>query len=319
MDDFIAEVIRLKPPAVLPTSPTGPQAVNDIIPPLTRSRSTLASGQIGLNKTNTFDGMNRITGFQTRSQGGTITVRYSAWDTLGRPTAGTMQSPAQSSTLQISYDDKALTQTERTTTRNLTSTMTTAFDQHGNIRSVQSTITGGQASTTTWTPHSSATVCLGDRQQVKPVAPKPGASPNGTFSGTIGGQSWTASMGVHADNMAPVVSVGGGDGRYLVSIGVAAKPGPGEYRAGPPEDVDFTKMTPEQFKDLFDHNTVVATVTDTVTKQAWQASPTIGKGTVNLTSVSGAAAGTFSLTLDAVPGTGASGSIGFSGSFKIKF
>ena len=60
-------------------------------------------------------------------------------------------------------------------------------------------------------------------------------------------------------------------------------------------------------------------VTDTVTKQAWQASPTMGKGTVNLTSISGAAAGTFSLTLDAVPGTGASGSIGFSGSFNIKF
>ena len=300
VDDFIAEA--------------------DVIPPLTRSRSTRASGQIGLNKTNTFDGTNRLTGFQTRSQGGTITVRYTAWDALGRPTAGTMQSPAQSSTLQISYDDKALTQTERTTTRNLTSTMTTAFDQHGNIRSIQSTVTGGQGSTTTWTSHSSATVCLGDRQQVKPVAAKPGASPNGTFSGTIGGQSWTASMGVHADNMAPVVSVGGGDGRYLVSIGVAAKPGPGQYRAGPPpDDVDFTKMTPEQFKDLFDHNTVVATVTDTVTKQAWQASPTIGKGTVNLTSVSGAAAGTFSLTLDAVPGTGASGSIGFSGSFNIRF
>ena len=42
VDDFIAEVIRLKPPAVLPTSPTGPQAITDIIPPLTRSRGTVA-------------------------------------------------------------------------------------------------------------------------------------------------------------------------------------------------------------------------------------------------------------------------------------
>jgi hypothetical protein len=165
----------------------------------------------------------------------------------------------------------------------------------------------------------SATVCPGDRQSVKPVAPRPGASPNGTFSGTIGGQSWTASLGVHADNMAPVVSVGGGDGRYIVSIGVSAKPGLGEYRAGSLDGVDVTKMTADQFKEMIDRNSVVAIVTDTVTKQAWQASPTTGTGTVNLTSISGAAAGTFSLTLDAVPGTGASGSIGFSGSFNIRF
>ncbi len=318
-EDFIAEVVRLKPPAALPTSP-GPQAVNNIIPPLMRSRSTIASGQIGSTTTNSFDGNNRLTGFQARSQGGTVTVRYSAWDASGRPTGGTMQSAVQSSTVQFSYDDKALTQTQTTTTRDLVSTITTTYDQNGNMRASNSTITRGTASTTTWTPHSSATVCLGDLRPATPVAPKPaGPNPNGTFSGTIGGQSWSASLGVHADNMAPVVSVGGSDKRYTVSIGVAAKPGLGEYTAGPPDNVDFTKMTGEQFKALMEHNSVVAMVIDTVTKQAWQASPTIGKGTVNLTSIAGAAAGTFSLTLDAVPNTGASGSLSINGSFNIRF
>jgi hypothetical protein len=68
-----------------------------------------------------------------------------------------------------------------------------------------------------------------------------------------------------------------------------------------------------------EHNTVVATVFDTQTKQGWQASPTIGSGSVNLTSITGAAAGTFSLTLEAIPNTGASGSLSFNGSFNIKY
>jgi hypothetical protein len=101
--------------------------------------------------------------------------------------------------------------------------------------------------------------------------------------------------------MAPVVSVGGSDKRYIVSIGVSAKQGLGEYKAGPPDNVDFTKLTAAQFKELMERNSVVAMVIDTVTKQAWHASPTIGKGTVNLSSIAGAAAGTFSV--DARPGS----------------
>ena len=318
-EDFIAEVVRLKPPAVLPTSP-GPQPVNDIIPPLTRSRSTIGSGQIGFAQINSFDGTNRLTGFQSRTQGGTSNVRYSAWDSSGRPTAGTMQSPVSSSTVQFSYDEKARTQTQTTTTSGITSTITTTYDQNGNMRASNSSVTRGTPSTTTWTSHSSATVCLGDLRPPTPVAPKPaGPNPNGTFSATIGGQSWTAAQGVHADNMAPVVSVGGSDKRYIVSIGVSAKQGLGEYKAGPPDSVDFTKLTAAQFKELMERNSVVAMVIDTVTKQAWHASPTIGKGTVNLSSIAGAAAGTFSLTLDPVPNTGASGSLSFNGSFNIRF
>jgi hypothetical protein len=220
----------------------------------------------------------------------------------------------------LSYDDKALTQTETRTTRGITSAMTYIYDQLGNMRGTTSTVTGGQGAATTVTPHASARLCLGDLK--KPVAPplKPaGPNPAGTFSGTISGQSWSAAVGVHADNTGSVLSVGGSDSRFIVSIGMSAKGGPGQYQAGSLVSEDFSKLTPAQFTDLIDRNSVVATVFDSQTKQSWQASPTIGKGMVTLTSVSGAVAGAFSLTLDPVPVTGASGAINFSGTFNSRY
>ena len=317
-EDFIAEVVRLKPPAPLSTNPNGP--VLGIVPPLTRSLSTVGNGAIALSKTNTFDSNGRVTGFSARSAGGTITMRYSSWDALGRPTAGTMQSPAGASTQTITYNDTARTMTEVMNTRGITSTMTYTYDESGNLRGTASTVTGGQGSTTTVTPRSSATVCLGDLRPVAPPPAKPaGPNPAGTFSGTIGGQAWSAALGVQASHTGAVVSVGGSDKRFIVSLGLSARRGPGQYQAGALADEDFTRLTSDQFRDLIDRNSVVATVFDPVTKQSWQASPTIGSGTVTLTSVSGAAAGTFSLTLEPVPGSGASGSINFSGSFNIRF
>ena len=317
-EDFIAEIVRMKPPATLATNPNGP--VLNIIPPLTRSSGLTGNGAIAMTKTHIHDTNGRLTGYSARNQAGAISMTYSAWDALGRPTAGTMQSPAGASNQTISYDDKAMSMTETTTTRGLTSTFTYTYDQNGNLRSTVSTITKGQSSTTTVTPHSSATVCLGDILPRTPLPPKPaGPNPAGTFSGTIGGQSWSAALGVDATNTRAVGSVGGGDKRYLVSIGLSAKPGLGEYKAGSLADVDFSKMSKEEFALAIDRNSVVATVTDTVTKQTWQASPASGKGTVSLTSVSGSAAGTFSLTLDPVTSTGASGPLNFSGSFNIKF
>ena len=317
-EDFIAEVVRLKPPASLSTGPTGP--VVDIVPPLTRSLSTAGNGAIALSKTNSFDSNGRLTGYVARSSGGPVTMRYSAWDALGRPTAGTMQSAVVTSTQTIAYDDKALTTTETTTTRGITSVMTFTYDQSGNLRSTISSVTRGQGSTTTVTPQSSATICLGDLRPVTPPPAKPaGPNPAGTFSGTIAGQSWSAAIGVHANNTGSIVAVGGHDKRYIVSIGVSAKRGPGEYRAGSLGDEDFSMFTSGQFADVIDRNSVVATVFDTVTKHSWQAGPTIGKGTVNLTSVSGSAAGAFSLTLEPVANTGTSGSINFNGSFNIRF
>jgi hypothetical protein len=141
----------------------------------------------------------------------------------------------------------------------------------------------------------------------------------GTFSGTIGGQPWSAAQGVRATNTGAIVSVGGSDKRFIVSIGMSVKRGLGQYRAGSLAAEDFTKLTKDQFADLIDRNSVVASVIDTVTRRGWQAGPTIGKGTVNLTSMSGSAAGTFSLTLEPTPNTGASGSLTFSGSFNIRF
>ena len=81
LEDFIAEVVRLKPPAALVTNPNGPAL--DIVPPLTRSVSTIGNGTIALTKTNTYDSTGRLTGFTTRLAGGTITTRYTAWDADG--------------------------------------------------------------------------------------------------------------------------------------------------------------------------------------------------------------------------------------------
>jgi hypothetical protein len=318
VEDFIAEVVRLKPPATLATNPNGP--VLGIVPPLMRSVSTTGNGTMVFTKTNSYDSTGRLTGFAGRTAGGTITVRYTAWDTLGRPTAGTMQSPVSSSSITIAHNDAAMTETQTTTTGGITSVMTNSYDQLGNMRSSAASVTRGTASTTTYTSHSSAKVCLGDTKA--PAAPpvKPaGPNPAGTFSGSIGGRSWSAAVGVHAETMGPILSVGGGDSRYIVAIALSTRNGPGQYQAGSIANEDFTKLTEGQFLPLIDRNSVVATIMDSQTKQSWQASPTSGSGTVNLTSLSGVAAGTFALTLDPVPGTGASGSISFSGSFNIRF
>jgi len=318
VEDFIAEVVRLKAPATLATNPNG--RVLDIVPPLMRSLSTTGNGTIALRKTNSYDSTGRLTGFVTRSAGGTITTRYTAWDAVGRPTAGTMQSPASTSTVTFGYDDKALTETQTTTTQGISSVITNTYDQFGNMRASTSTVTRGQGSTTTYTSHANAKVCLGDvkKPDVPPLKPA-GPNPAGTFSGSIGGQSWTSSVGVHAENTGLALSVGGSDGRYIVAIAFSGKNGAGPYQAGSLADEDFTKLTSEQFTQLIQRNSVVATVFDSRTKQSWQASPTIGGGTVNLTSASGGVSGTFALTLDAVPGTGASGSIRFNGTFNIRY
>jgi hypothetical protein len=317
VEDFIAEVVRLKPPATLATNPNGP--VLGIVPPLMRSVSTTGNGTIVLSKTNSYDMNGRLTGFAGRTAGGTVTVRYTAWDTLGRPTAGTMQSPASSASITIAHDDTAMTETQTTTTRGISSVITNSYDQFGNLRSSAATVTRGQGSATTYTSHGTAKVCLGDTKAppAPPVKPA-GPNPAGSFAGTIGGRSWSAAQGVHANMMGSIVSVGGSDSRYIVSIGLTTS-GPGQYQAGSIANEDFTKLTEGQFTALINRNSVVAMVIDSQTKQSWAASPTSGGGTVNLTATSGAAAGTFSLTLDPVPGTGASGSISFGGSFNIKY
>src|SRR5262245_32719277 len=230
VEDFIGEVIRLKPPADLANNPANPGPVYDVVPPLTRSIGTVGNGQISLNKSNSFDTTNRLTGFTTRNPYGSINVRYSAWDASGRPTAGTMQGPGQTSAISIAYNDKALTTTETTTTQGLVSTMTYQYDQQGNMRGTTSTITKGQPSTTTITPHSSATLCLTDIKPASAPPAKPaGPNPMGTFTASIGGYSFTGALGVHAEG---AVSVGAYDKRYIVSLAATARPGAGQYSAG---------------------------------------------------------------------------------------
>lgn len=226
------------------------------------------------------------------------------------------------STLTLSYNDQARSSTTTTTTRGLAAVGTQTFDENGNARLYVQRVNGSAVSTTT-TAGTQATTCLGDKNV--PTAPKlapVGPSPNGTFSASIGGTPWTASLGVQATYASPILSVGGGDKRYLVSVGLSVNRGTGEYTTGSidPDKLRAITMNEEAFKETFARNTVVATLFDTTTKASWQAAPTIGSGTLTLTSISSSgASGTFNLTLEPTPGTGAVGNRTMSGTFNVKF
>lgn len=159
-EDFIAEVVRLKAPASLSSNKPGP-AVN-VVPPLTRSLRTIASGRIVFTLTNSYDTQGRLTGSVNAMPSGNVTTRYTVWDRSGRPTAGTLQSSASSSTLALSYNDQAGTVTTTTTTGSFVAVGTQTFDANGNPTVyVQRSNTGPGVSTTTTTSGSTATVCMG--------------------------------------------------------------------------------------------------------------------------------------------------------------
>jgi YD repeat-containing protein len=319
-EDFIAEVVRLKAPAPLSSNPTGP--ATNIVPPLTRSLGTTASGTMAFTLENTYDTQGRLTQVVSTVPQGSVTTRYTAWDSFGRPTSGTLQSAASSSTLALAYDDKARTLTTNPSTRSLLAVGTRTFDGNGNPTLYMQRASVCPVSTTTTTSGSTATACLGDmRVPTAPaVAARPGPSPNGTLSGSIGGSPWAATLGVQAGFVSPILSVGGGDNRYLVSCGLAVNRGPGEYTTGSVDPDKVRTMDQEAFKETFASNTVIATVFDSVTKRAWQASPTFGSGTLTVTSLSGTgASGSFSLTLEPTPGTGASLRLAISGTFNVRF
>lgn len=81
MEDFIAEVVRLKPPAPASSNPPGIQV--NIVPPLMRFPSTTASGKIAFTMTNSFDGQGRLAGSVNTTPSGAVTTRYTAWDSTG--------------------------------------------------------------------------------------------------------------------------------------------------------------------------------------------------------------------------------------------
>ena len=117
------------------------------------------------------------------------------------------------------------------------------------------------------------------------------------FAAQVNGQDWTPSN-VFAAYQAEVLQIAATDGERGFNLGVFA-PSTGTYT---------TANTPS----------MVATYTDGT--DGWVAGSGVGSGTVNITAISATGAtGTFSFTLQGVPGTGTEGSVSVSGSFNLVF
>lgn len=311
-EDFVAEAVRIKSPA----KPNPGPRVN-IVPPLQRFRTTVATGQTSFVLTNSFDGSGRVSGASISNSYGTIKTTYTAWDDSGRPTAGTEQGPQNTMSVSIKYDDLSRTSTTTKSTRGITSVGTQQFTVDGNPTVYRQT--GAGLSTTTTTSGGTQKVCIGDQK----AAPMPklapnGPTPNGSVTGSFGGQAFK-STGVQAAG-GPILQIGAGDGRYLLSLGVPVTNGPGEYMAGMPDMEAMKKMDPQTLSELLKKYTATAVLQDTISKAGWAAGPTLGSGSINVTSISGGgASGTFNLTLEPTPGTSASGKMTISGTFNVKF
>jgi YD repeat-containing protein len=127
-----------------------------VIPPtpLELSTTTTNSGSCGTGTgtaTSTYDAQRRVV--QVTTPGGTTT--YTAWDSSGRPTAGTLSTGG---TISNVYNDAARTLTQTQTTSAGTSVGTQTYDANGAQLSI---VVTGQAgsSTTTFNNTSTATVC----------------------------------------------------------------------------------------------------------------------------------------------------------------
>jgi hypothetical protein len=131
-----------------------------VVPPLTRWLSlsqTIASVRSDL--THSFDAESRPIRLVSVTASGTITTTYRAWDTLGRPTAGTEVAPQLTTALSFAYDDTARTST---TTRIAPGyprfVGVQAYNSDG-LQTVYNTTFGDRTSTTTTTIASTERVC----------------------------------------------------------------------------------------------------------------------------------------------------------------
>ena len=138
-NDFVDEV-RVIPGVQLPTSTT------------TTNSGGCGSGTSTVNYT--YDSQRRLTSFTTTAFGVSGTTTYTAWDSSGRPTAGSFPG----TTIQNVYDDAARTWTQTQTTGGSTSTTFMTFDANGSQVSVVVT-SGPVTTTTTFTNTATAQVC----------------------------------------------------------------------------------------------------------------------------------------------------------------
>ncbi|MCC7008949.1 MAG: hypothetical protein IT184_09050 [Acidobacteria bacterium] len=123
-----------------------------VVPPLTLSIGTTASGGTAFSLVNGYDGQRRLTGFTNSSSGGAINTVYTAWDSSGRPTAG---SGSATGALTIVYNDAART---ATTTITGLGVQVATYDANGNPVTLLQNYGAGSVTTTT-TILATGTVC----------------------------------------------------------------------------------------------------------------------------------------------------------------
>lgn len=121
-----------------------------VIPPLTRAtrteRSANACGASATTTTLTYDGQNRLTQLGTTS--------YTAWDSSGRPTAGTQTGRAGPISWSFSYDNSTRIKTSTSILNGVPTAVSTTFDVNGNVIGIS-----GAGTTSVTTVLSTATVC----------------------------------------------------------------------------------------------------------------------------------------------------------------
>lgn len=123
-----------------------------VVPPLRRSlrvtTSNTPSGPPDVTLINAYDGQNRLTQDVQTSSSGTVTSRYTSWDSAGRPIAGTIAYPTgETATVVWSHNDGTRATTMTSTISGLQVVTTSTFDANGNPASVSSS--GVVATTTT--------------------------------------------------------------------------------------------------------------------------------------------------------------------------
>jgi len=129
-----------------------------VIPPVFHVTTTLGtnSGQCGTGTatgTYTYDAQRRLT--QISNSGSSSTTNYTAWDSSGRPTAGS----TGGQTVSIVYDDAGRAYTTTQTAANGTKSVSTStFDADGNQLKIV-LVEGNVTTTTTFTNTATAKVC----------------------------------------------------------------------------------------------------------------------------------------------------------------
>lgn len=141
-----------------------------------------------------------------------------------------------------------------------------------------------------------AAACSGD----SPAGPGDPGTPNGAMSAKIDGAQWTANVGIYATRASGAIGLAGGNGEYLISMGVVGAVG--TYVVGDGSGANLSLLTNDN-------------------QQVWMAMTGKGSGTITVTTLTDErVVGTFSFTAPAVASTSASGTrVITEGSFNIEF